>query len=331
MKKDIFLPVLTLIVVCLSCQRDAGQDDDYSRIKSVKENVYEAKVVDGVIQKGTPIGSYFDNSLTEYDSSGNIVKQMFFFSDGTLSMQYDFHYDEDRLVKQNIYDDQHNIIYLYKFVYDEMGNMCEKTMLDPDGQIVSRIVSCYDENKEIEQVRYNSQGESVNKQLFYYDESDNLVKKDLYGGTDKIVSTYLYDYDQFGNKIEESLLRAGEYLDYLHVFTYDEAHNVVKEEYYGKERELTGYLICFYDDENRMVKKCMFDQDSNVIQNNIFEYNVDGQLVEHLRTSQGSDYITTYIYNQPVQDYWVKRIDFSSKTPVKITIRENEYYSLKEE
>lgn len=326
MKKENLLFLFVLILLGqLSCNQADKDKVDYSKIKQVDERVYEAKVVDGVIEPGTAIGSYFDNATTVYDSAGKVLQESFFFSNGTLSMEYVCEYQDDQLSRQTILDEKGAQTYAYHFTYDDKGNLIEKKMLDAGGQLISCVKTNYEDSLATEKMRYNSRDELISRRLSHSNEKGWLYQEDVYND-EELMSTYYFSYDSSGNKVEEKLMRANSKMDYKHVFEYDEENRIVKELYYTADNSLSGYLIYTYDEGGRLVEKSMLNSDKQVTQRSVFAYNAEGQLIEHLKSANGVDYISTFIYDQLVHDRWVKKIEFMDKAPVKMVIREITYY-----
>ncbi len=197
---------------------------------------------------------------TYFDSEGRKVKDENSNSEGDITAEMEYFYDEEgNLIKIEYgYEGYSQVT---EYVYDERENNISAKITDSEGY-VTLMEYTYNENGKITaMVVENPDG--VEFATYTYDDEGKLVEE-TQTSTDgnKLVSTY--SYDAKGNKIKTETTDQTGYSNVVE-YTYDEKGNVITE----KERSsfMNGLsaeetMITYtYDEDNNIIKKEYSDPD----------------------------------------------------------------------
>lgn len=190
---------------------------------AVKESVFE------------PNGSLRDYTVTVYGDGGTVTQKREYRSDETLSLTTD--YNEDGLVfKRTNYGEEGELTDWAEYTYDEAGNEVEETRYLADGSLKSRETSEYNENGQLIRLnRYNESNVLESYEEYEYDAAGNRTRYNNFRGDGTLSGYYLYEYNEQGNKTKTSA--------------------------YDENGELTWYDITEYDEDGAYLRTTTYDAD----------------------------------------------------------------------
>lgn len=149
----------------------------------------------------------------EYDIDGNILKNIYYGMDGTVSQWEEYTYDADgNNVRQTMYNTLDSqltyhpegiVTGWYEYEYDGYGNMTRNAYFavgNEEPSMDQRIQNEYDaDGRLIRRTAQNADGTDAFRQEYEYDSNGNLVRDE---STDD-VGVVLIEYDGFGNVTKE--------------------------------------------------------------------------------------------------------------------------------
>ena len=213
--KKIILVILS--VLCLASygqlekksekKNDLTEENLKGKVKSIKENTYEAVEKFGQIEKGDAL--YDDDAFpfTIYNEKGNKIEENHYYSDGSLLDKYTYKYDENgNKIEVNNYYSDGRLILKITYKYDENGNNIEECYHYEDGILSEKHTYKYDENGNIiERNDYNFSSSLDKKYTYKYDEKGNIIEINNYNSDGRLDSkyTYKYKYDKNNNWIQQ--------------------------------------------------------------------------------------------------------------------------------
>ncbi|GJQ03994.1 RHS repeat domain-containing protein [Capnocytophaga canimorsus] len=232
------------------------------KIKSVKEMFYKGIENQGKVEKGEYTGS----QERLYNEQGNLLKETYYYPDGTVEEMKDRLYDaHGRLIEENIYGGN---------VYYYTGN---------DGITHHKATYLYDAHGNlIEECRYFYSEECIDGKTIY--NKDKFTKS-------------IYIYDTKGNLLidyRKSTYNSEEKLTEKHIYTYDDKGNEIQSVWYWKE-ELSSIANYLYDEQENLLECKLQNSDGEIsIFSYSYAYNPDTQLTEITAFSNGDKSKVTY-------------------------------------
>ena len=206
--KKIILAILSVLYLVsygqLEKKNDLTEENLKGKVKSIKENTYEAVEKFGKIEKGNVFYDGFSSPSTIiYNEKRDKIEQNNYNSDSRLDSKTTYKYDEkgNNIEKNNYYSDG-RLSYKYTYKYDEKGNNIEKNNYYSDGSLNYKTTYKYDEKGNmIEANFYNSDGSLSFKLTYKYDEKGNMIEATYYNSDGRLDSktTYKYEYDKNNN------------------------------------------------------------------------------------------------------------------------------------
>lgn len=154
--KKIILAILS--VLCLASygqlekksekKNDLTEENLKGKVKSIKENTYEAVEKFGQIEKGDAL--YDDDAFpfTIYNEKGNKIEENHYDSDGSLDKKYTYKYDKNNnLIEENHYYSDGILYSKNTYKYDENGNKIEENWYNSDGSLYEKHTYKYEYDK----------------------------------------------------------------------------------------------------------------------------------------------------------------------------------------
>lgn len=209
-------------------------------------------------------GSIHEDSQHIYDDNGNVTKYEYWYtsSDRTQSFHDKYTYDANgNVVKEENYGYDDVFSGRYEYTYDADGNKIGEVCYGEDGLVHYRDEYKYDENgNQINYTCYNSNGEQSGS-YFTYDEHGNVTKETAVNrdGTEDVFKTYTYSYDDSGNILVKNVYNSTGKKTNRYEYTYDENGNQLSEIDYNSDGSVgTKYtynsdgltLSAVYNDDN---------------------------------------------------------------------------------
>lgn len=119
-----------------------------------------------------------------YDDNGNLIQVTKHYPDGTIAAKTVYGYGDNGKIAQEMDcggDGWKKILYQYEYLYDDNGNIKQKTGYDSDGRVDVRIEYIYDENGNLtETIKYNAEQEVKERREYKYDSNGCLLKSTTY-------------------------------------------------------------------------------------------------------------------------------------------------------
>jgi hypothetical protein len=167
-----------------------------SQIKTIYENDRKIK------EKIYYFGNSFTFKVSNFYSSGNIIKQEFTDSLGKrLSYSKLFYDNSGNLIEEDKYNTMDSIEIVYSYLYDGKGNCTEELIKYPSSNITSKTVNKYDsDNKLVEKINYGIGDKVSSRNVYKYDASGKMIEDFIYSIDDKLTIKNEYSYDENGNK-----------------------------------------------------------------------------------------------------------------------------------
>ncbi|MCF8302150.1 MAG: hypothetical protein K9I94_02665 [Bacteroidales bacterium] len=167
-----------------------------------------------------------DEIIHEYDESGNLTERITINEDEEQEARELFVFENGRLVKEQYFDEDNELVSERLSKFDENGNQVEYTEWNADDHTTTREVYVYDDGRQIASKRYNNKGELLEKLTFELDEKGNrnrivqqlpdgestiVIERDDNG---HVVKQEEYNSDQeLNNRIERELDEHGNVLE----------------------------------------------------------------------------------------------------------------------
>ena len=190
--KKIILAILSVLYLVsygqLEKKNDLTEENLKGKVKSIKENTYEAVEKFGKIEKGNVFYDGFSSPSTIiYNEKRDKIEQNNYNSDSRLDSKTTYKYDEkgNNIEKNNYYSDG-SLNYKTTYKYDEKGNMIEANFYNSDGSLSFKLTYKYDEKGNmIEATYYNSDGrlDSKTTYKYEYDKNNNWTQRIQYRNT----------------------------------------------------------------------------------------------------------------------------------------------------
>lgn len=209
-------------------------------------------------------GSIREDNQYTYDENGNKTTYEYWYtsSDRTQSFHDKYTYDANgNVVKEENYGWGDKFSGRYEYTYDADGNKIGVVSYDENGLVSYRYEYKYDENgNQISYTCYNSNGEQSGS-YFTYDEHGNVTKETAVNrdGTEDVFKTYTYSYDDSGNILVKNVYNSTSKKTNRYEYTYDENGNQLSEIQYNNDGSVgTKYtynsdgltLTAVYNDDN---------------------------------------------------------------------------------
>ena len=146
----------------------------------------------------------YSNYIYKYDPTGKRIKEEHLYSDdGSLSIKNIFIYDSSgQIIEDNQYDTDGDFMYRYYYEYNSNENLVIKNSVYKSG-ISLFSISKYDSNgDEIEYKYYDSDGELWGKVCSKYDSKGDIIGRNYYNSDGSLNRKERYKYDSNRNMIE---------------------------------------------------------------------------------------------------------------------------------
>lgn len=277
-----------------------GTENDPTAEPETPENEPETAKKEWVMTKMTGYdGDGVLEWVEEFDSNGNVLKDMQYDEDGNViycsMVGYDdegnqtklFVYRNGILITKNdyIFDEKGHKIYMQEEYYHDDGSCYSRYEAEEDKDDPNKIIlSHYDEDGNVnfwrEIIRDSDGAVTI---VYTYDENDELTSEEWYypnGGTVEKRTEYddyssaitVYEYDEKGREVSYTEYAMDDENTVLFWATYEYTDDNGSEKY----RSLYSDFNTICDSEGRVVRFEALDKDGNVTVTSIMEYNEDG-------------------------------------------------------
>jgi len=233
-----------------------------------------------------------------YDKNGNIIQEIYYYSDGGIQQLTEFEFDSDGKLLGETWTLKGELWATVECVYDENGVLIERKGVQEGVEGSARFM--YDDKGRLIEKHDNEDG------LYYscdYDESGNLVKE-VHFTEGKEDHRYEYKYDEKNQITEKATFEDGT-IDQRDTFEYDAEGRIInKKKYSFYEGEHVYYeKINEYDENGRKLSMKEINEDGTSLTS--FVYDKKGRLSKiDLPRDSGLDDIKckyTYVIVTPEQ------------------------------
>jgi len=154
----------------------------------------------------TSDGKLVSTIKTSYDANGAVTSEQTILGNGNVELTSTIKSDakgnriEQQDVRSNATTNLFN--YNYFYVYDEKGQLLERTAFRGNNTLAFKYIFKYDAaGNKIEWTQGGSDGSIVGKVLYKYDDKNNLTEEIVYDSKGEVKSTftYTYEFDKKGN------------------------------------------------------------------------------------------------------------------------------------
>lgn len=128
-------------------------------------------------------------------------------------------------------------------------------------------------------INYKSDGSISSKQLYVYDEKNNLIEDNTYTPYGELSIKTTYKYDSKENMVEEILFE-DDYPPLKQIYKYDAAGNLIEKKQYNPEGICWNKILYKYDDRGNMIEENHFDHEDLHIEKKLHKHNDNGNIIE---------------------------------------------------
>ncbi len=201
----------------------------------------DKKMVEQKTQYGEDTLFYSSRFIFE---NGLLIRQEAYFEDCFEEVEKEFFYNEHRqLIEERHYDDSGEVQYLFKYQYNEKGEVIEMSKKE---LLVENILSG------------GNRAEDVRTYEFTYDSRGNQIKELIYNYDEALITRIYREYD-----VENRLtVEEEEDLDNYRKTVYNrEGELLLKISIYNKQEEIDSWLEFDYDTQKRNIAMTQFIRD----------------------------------------------------------------------
>lgn len=136
-------------------------------------------------------------TFTRYDKKGNVIEQMEFNEDSTISKweKYNFNKNGDQIFFQEL-DQKGKQKRKIIDVYDAFGNNTEARTYNSQDSLTEKSIYTYNNfNDKISETIYDKDDKLKSKEVYEYESKGMIKSKMVYNADNKIIYTRTYKYD----------------------------------------------------------------------------------------------------------------------------------------
>lgn len=148
-------------------------------------------------------------------------------------------------------------------------------------------------------IQYKLDGSVSSKQLYTYDEKNNLIEDNSYTSYGELFIKTTYKYDNKGNIIEEILFEDN-YPPLKQLYKYDDRGNLIEKEQYNPDGFCWNKILYEYNDRGNMVEENHFSSEDLHVEKKLYKYNDNGDIIEvesHYSLDSSFNYKVLSIYD----------------------------------
>jgi hypothetical protein len=265
--------------------------------KKIKtEKIYQVPVTSEQ-QDGVDNSDRILNSVQEYDEKGNLIMEVTYHPDGSISDKNEYTYDENgNLMVSVIYGEEEDALESRKITRDEKGNPVIEEITYLDGSI-DEVSYVYEGSLLKEKIQKTGEGDIEVKEIFDY-EGDKLTTYEKFNEYDEKVY-------QIRNIFEDGLLRESEIRSsedeepYRQIIEYDESGNRKIELRYNKKDMLVERNVYEADGQGRVVR--VIEENPSRKNHTEFSYDDAGRLTHQVEKDM-NDKVVSEIHRSYNED-----------------------------
>lgn len=187
-----------------------------------------------------------------YGEDGKVARKGCYYGEGSPEYATVYVYENERLVREDAYDEEEFVSTEKAYEYDENGHVASTTEYDEDGNVLYRTTDEYDTAGRLaKRLREEPQEHDSRTFVFAYDEQGNKTKELMYNFDGKLIAKAYYRYDEQGHNVEME----EENLDIFRLTKYEyDGDNCVKISQFDKDRMILSYSLYEYNDNGDVVR-----------------------------------------------------------------------------
>jgi hypothetical protein len=245
-----------------------------------------------------------------FTEQGMLIKEEIFAEDGNMYGGSSYGYDNmNNLILITDYDHSNEIDRIYKYTFDEKGNVLVEYCSNAD----SVFFSIYE---------------------FFYDENGNKISSECHDSLDNCTEAFTYKFDERGNITEQTVINY-DWIQDRTVYSYDSNDRMVENRIYDVDdvlieitsieyNENDDYASIFkhkletdeiseykfkYNEDNKMTEAMIYKNDI-LFKTDLYEYNEQGDdsSIVLKFTDRTESYTYEYVYDE--KGNWIEKIEY---------------------
>ena len=233
------------------------------------------------------IKSYRANNIDGLEESG-IREKEFIFQETSFELA-------NQPIEEITYLSDGSIEHIYKYKYDERGNVVDEILEEGDGEVTEHRSMEYDKDGKIVKEYVHYLDGSADQLIFTYDGEGRLVgKKNI----DSEGESGNYFEITFNGKLLGS---ETEYDSERQILTqqelsYDEEGRLIEEFHLTQDGSYT--FVMDYDENGSLSVRRRYDAEGHLLERSTYNYNADGRLAEAMEETGNGIEITVITYDE---------------------------------
>lgn len=231
------------------------------KFKSIKATRYDKEIKSIMDTEISIVESPM--SSQEFDNNGNILHSISWGSGNMLSEKFIYEYQDNRLIKQLTYADEHELAETEYYEYDSKGSLTKTILeyLDGSQDFINHVYN--DNNQLISSITIDDEGDDGQQEFWDYD-GENLIQYRL--------------IDDFGNLEEEQKM------------TYNTSNQLIEKSIINNLNETNFSWKYEYNKEGKLVLESRFKSNGKPIEEISYSYDDKGLLIQE-KTENAKDTI----------------------------------------
>jgi len=276
--KNITIAILLLICIPLffnffgeDKENDLINQNINGKVKEIIDSTFYAEVVFGEIKKDRVKAL----NKINYNKNGNVKEANYYNRDGSLWIKIKYKYDnENNRIELNRYNEEGEELTKRQYKFDVDGNIIEENQYTRASfehskatEIGEKITYKYDEDgSKTEENHYNtswgSEDGSLDLKIKYkYDNEQNLIEINRYGGDGDKLTKVECKYDMDGNMIEKNEYNGDGGLIEKRTYVYNDGNRVKMTRYEDEDTDTWDFKHTF-DKHKNWILEIQYDNDN---------------------------------------------------------------------
>lgn len=217
-------------------------------------------------------------------------------SEEVLLSYTEYHASNGKPVKEIQYDPQGELEHEVEYEYDDKGFLVREEMRDADGSLASKkTFEADDKGRRLKEYGHYADG-SYDTITYYYDDQDQLVKKEAADDEGHIEYTQQFDYLQ-GKLVREATTDEDDQLTHESLMVYDD-EGLLEESVVRDHIEGTEVRKEFVHDEKGLGKGYIaYNESDEPVERVVLKYDDKQQLIEVVDENRRQKNTTTMQYD----------------------------------
>jgi hypothetical protein len=246
------------------------------------EKIYQVLVRPDEVSETVESGRVL-NSIREYDRAGNLILEVSYHPDGSISDKNEHEYDvHGKIIRSTTYDGGNEPLETTKINRDKNGHPIKEEIIYMDGS-VDTVDYTYEDGLLLNKVRKTDDGDIEQREVFSYNEG-NLILYEKYDDDDQIIYQVKNSYN---NDI------------------------IVKSEIFSSEDDEPFTQVMEYDKEGRRKSELRYDKKKRLVEKNIYETDSHGRVIKVTEENPSRKNTTEFSYDEKGRLLYQKESDIN--------------------